>query len=81
MTQPTEPVAVEPEQLRGSVEVGLARVDGSPALLVQRGDQTDQRLTDHESRLDALERSRWPLASIAGLAAAGGLGLYQLLGR
>lgn len=63
-------VAVELERLRGTVEAGFARVDGSLALLVQRSDQTDRQLADHEQRLDALERSRWPLASIGALAAA-----------
>ncbi|GAA4784085.1 hypothetical protein [Streptomyces ziwulingensis] len=62
-------VAVELERLRGTVEAGFARVDGSLALLVQRSDQTDRQLADHEQRLDALERSRWPLASIGVLAA------------
>ncbi|MFD1658873.1 hypothetical protein ACFSL4_11805 [Streptomyces caeni] len=61
-------VAVELERLRGTVEAGFARVDGSLALLVQRSDQTDKQLADHEQRLDALERSRWPLASIGVLA-------------
>lgn len=62
-------VALELERLRGTVEAGFARVDGALALLVQRSDQTDRQLADHESRLDALERARWPLASIGVLAA------------
>ncbi|WP_432134211.1 MULTISPECIES: hypothetical protein [unclassified Streptomyces] len=68
LSDPTA-VAVELERLRGTVEAGFARVDGSLALLVQRSDQTDKQLADHEQRLDALERSRWPLASIGALAA------------
>lgn len=62
-------VALELERLRGTVEAGFARVDGSLALLVQRSDQTDRLLDDHEKRLDSLERARWPLASISALAA------------
>ncbi|MEV7686545.1 hypothetical protein ACFW1F_10035 [Streptomyces bungoensis] len=62
-------VAVQLERLRGTVEAGFARADGSLALLVQRSDQTDKQLADHEQRLDALERSRWPLASVGALAA------------
>ncbi len=62
-------VALELERLRGAVEAGFARVDGALALVVQRSDQTDRQLADHETRLDALERSRWPLASIGALAA------------
>ncbi|MDW4905106.1 hypothetical protein RB628_07025 [Streptomyces sp. ADMS] len=74
---PSDPaaVAVELEKLRGTMETGFARVDGSLALLVQRGDQTDRQLTDHESRLDALERNRWPLPSLAALVALLGLAL------
>ena len=68
---PSDPaaVALELERLRGTVEAGFARVDGALALLVQRNDQTDRRLADHESRLDTLERGRWPLASVGALAA------------
>ncbi|MFB7517826.1 hypothetical protein [Streptomyces sp. NPDC056144] len=71
---PNDPVAValELERLRGTLEAGFARVDGSLALLVQRSDQTDKQLADHEARLDALERNRWPLASIAALATSAG---------
>ncbi|MFF4738768.1 hypothetical protein ACFY2W_23225 [Streptomyces sp. NPDC001262] len=66
-------VALELERLRAVVEVGFARVDGSLALLVQRSDQTDKQLADHETRLDELERARWPLPSLAALLAVAGL--------
>jgi hypothetical protein len=82
---PSDPaaVAVELEKLRGTMETGFARVDGSLALLVQRGDQTDRAIADHESRLDALERNRWPLPSLAALVAVCGLilSLWQLANR
>ncbi|MFF8969773.1 hypothetical protein [Streptomyces sp. NPDC014995] len=76
-------VAVELERLRGTVEAGFARADGQLALLVQRSDQTDKQLADHEQRLDALERSRWPIASIGALAAmaTGAVALWELTGR
>ncbi|MDJ1136204.1 hypothetical protein [Streptomyces iconiensis] len=73
MTEPRTEVAIELERLRASVDVGLARVDGSLALLVQRSEQTDQRLTDAEQRLATLERSRWPLPAMAVLVAVSGL--------
>jgi len=60
-------VAVELEKIRGTMETGFARVDGSLALLVQRGDQTDRQLADHERRLTSVERARWPLPSLAAL--------------
>jgi hypothetical protein len=79
VTNPPE-VALELERLRRSVDVGFTRVDGSLALLVQRSDQTDKALADHEARLDTLERSRWPLPSVAALIAVAGLilTLWQL---
>ncbi|MFF7685437.1 hypothetical protein ACFZB6_04700 [Streptomyces syringium] len=69
----TVTVALELERLRGTMEAGFARVDGALALLVQRSDQTDKQLADHELRLYSLERARWPLASIAALTALAGL--------
>lgn len=62
---PSDPsaVAVEMERIRRVVEVGFAEQAGSLALLVQRPDQTEQRLTEPEqgldrqdARLDAVER-------------------------
>ncbi|MFD8611088.1 hypothetical protein [Streptomyces sp. NPDC059631] len=82
---PSDPaaVAVELERLRGTMETGFARVDGSLALLVQRGDQTDRAVADHETRLGALERSRWPLPAVGALTGLGGLAVavWQASGR
>ncbi|MEU8541012.1 hypothetical protein AB0C52_13655 [Streptomyces sp. NPDC048717] len=68
------------ERLRGALETGFARVDGALALLVQRSDQTDKQRADHDTRLTALERARWPLPSLAALTATAALGLtlYEL---
>lgn len=65
-------VALELERLRGSVEAGFARLDGQLALLTQKDDQNGKTLDDHEQRLTALERARWPLPSLA--VAIGGAG-------
>ncbi|WP_424861409.1 hypothetical protein [Streptomyces sp. MMS24-I29] len=84
MTDPTpSDVALELERLRATVETGFARLDGSLALLVQRSDQTDARLADHEQRLDALEKNRWPLPSILAVVAVIGLAvtLWQAAAR
>lgn len=72
---PSDPaaVAVELEKLRGTMETGFATVNGSLALVAQRTDQTDRTLSDHEQRLDALERARWPLPSLAALVGVSGL--------
>ncbi|MFI0906755.1 hypothetical protein ACH4TE_25015 [Streptomyces sioyaensis] len=68
-------VALELERLRGTVEAGFARLDGRLDLLAQRDDQTEKTLADHEQRLTALERARWPLPSIAALVAVAALAL------
>nr|WP_079170948.1 MULTISPECIES: hypothetical protein [unclassified Streptomyces] len=62
---------------------GFRLQPGALPLLVQRSDQTDRQLADHERRLDALERSRWPLPSLAAVTAVAALGLtlYELAGR
>jgi len=76
-------VALELAEIRRSVEVGFTEQRGQLALLVQRGTQVDKSLDDHERRLDALERSRWPLPSIAAVVAVGSMGLtvWQAAGR
>ncbi|MFG2773767.1 hypothetical protein [Streptomyces sp. NPDC048350] len=84
MTDPTPgDVALELERLRATVETGFARLDGALALLVQRSDQLDTRLADHEQRLDALEKNRWPIPSIVALVAVVGLAitLWQAAAR
>ncbi|MFE2044293.1 hypothetical protein ACFXAZ_25890 [Streptomyces sp. NPDC059477] len=83
MTPPESTVAHELAELRRTMEVGFTRVDGQLALLVQRGEQTDKTLDDHEQRLDALERNRWPLHVVAAVTAVAaiGLGIYQALGH
>jgi hypothetical protein len=66
-------VALELERLRRAVDVGFATTRGDLALLLQRADQTDKTLSEHEERLDDLERTRWPLPSLAALASAAAL--------
>ncbi len=78
-----EDVALELERLRRSVDVGFATTRGDLALLLQRADQTDKTLDEHESRLEALERARWPLPSLAAVTSCIALAvtLWQSLGR
>ncbi|MGI5196593.1 hypothetical protein ACQEVY_23575 [Streptomyces sp. CA-288835] len=65
------------------MEVGFTEQRGQLALLVQRGDQTDKKLDEHETRIDALERNRWPLPSLAAVASLSALGVtvWQALAR
>lgn len=65
---PEGEVALALAELRSALEVGLARIDGQLALLVQRSDQTDKALEDLEARVTLLEKGRWPLPTIAVLA-------------
>ncbi|MFG2559326.1 hypothetical protein [Streptomyces sp. NPDC048496] len=76
-------VAVELERLRRSVDVGFATTRGDLALLLQRADQTDKTLGEHEDRLDALERTRWPLPSLAALTSCAALAVavWEATGR
>lgn len=80
---PEQTVALELAELRRSVEVGFATTRGDLALLLQRADQTDQQVAKHDERLAALERTRWPLPSIAALIALASLcvALWQATGR
>lgn len=84
MTPPeSTAIALELAELRRTMEVGFTEQRGQLALLVQRGDQTDKALEDHEKRLDALERTRWPLASIGALTGVVALGVavWQVVAR
>ncbi|MGD6751935.1 hypothetical protein [Streptomyces sp. BH105] len=65
---PEGQVALALAELRSALEVGFARIDGQLALLVQRSDQTDKALEELEERVAALEKTRWPLPTVAVLA-------------
>ncbi|MBM7168273.1 hypothetical protein JQK87_07585 [Streptomyces sp. G44] len=78
--------AVVPEELaelRRSLDVGLARVDGRLALLTQHDQQTAKNVEALQSRVTALEHTRWPLPTIVALAAVAALAVavWQALGR
>lgn len=86
MTAPADPsmsVELALADLRRSVDVGNATTQGKLDLIVQRADQTDRQLEDHENRLDALERNRWPLPAITAVTsvAAIGLTIWQATGH
>ncbi|MFJ2752825.1 hypothetical protein [Streptomyces sp. NPDC087297] len=72
---PDGEVALELAEIRRSLEVGLARIDGQFSLLVQRSDQSERAISELEDRVAALERNRWPLPALSVLIALVGLAL------
>ena len=70
-------------ELRRSLEVGFTRIEGGLALLTQRDDQTAKDLDDLSARVVALEHTRWPLPTLAAIAAVGALAMavWQALGH
>ncbi|MFF4051925.1 hypothetical protein ACFYZ5_35310 [Streptomyces chartreusis] len=75
---PEGEIALALAELRSALEVGLARIDGQLALLVQRSDQTDKAVEDLEQRVTSLEKGRWPLPTIAVLASVSAVALAGL---
>ncbi|WP_369239256.1 hypothetical protein AB5J56_36390 [Streptomyces sp. R21] len=83
-TNPEHPVVPgELAELRRSLEVGFTRIEGGLALLTQRDDQTAKDLDELSSRIVALENTRWPLPTLAVVAAVGALAVavWQALGH
>ena len=70
-------------ELRRRLDVAYARVEGGLALLSHRTEETAKEIDELNSRIVTLEHTRWPLASIAALAAVGGLvvALWQAFAR
>ncbi|MEU2263286.1 hypothetical protein ABZ557_24055 [Streptomyces sp. NPDC019645] len=82
-TDPDHLAAVEEfAELRRSLDVGLARIDGHLALLTQRHDRIDRDVDDLAARVVTLEHSRWPLPAVAALTALGALAVavWQAVG-
>jgi hypothetical protein len=76
-------VAVELAEMRGEIRTGFAELRGQLGLALQRTDQAEAGIASLDKRVEALERSRWPLPSIAAVTAVAGLGLtlYQLVAK
>lgn len=83
VAMPDGEIALELAELRRALEVGLARIDGQLALLVQRSDQIDKAVEELDARVAALEKSRWPLPAISTLTglAALGVAIWSATGR
>ncbi|MFF1698042.1 hypothetical protein ACFVXC_31205 [Streptomyces sp. NPDC058257] len=85
MTADPEPRVVPEElaELRRSLDVGLARVDGQLALLTQHDEQSVKNQDDLTVRIAALEHTRWPLPALLALTAVGALAVavWQAIGH
>ncbi|KPI16363.1 hypothetical protein OK074_1975 [Actinobacteria bacterium OK074] len=73
----------EVAELRRRLDVAHARVEGGLTLINHRTEQTAKDLDELSLRVSALEHTRWPLPSIALLAAAGALvvAIWQTVGH
>ncbi|MFJ5262869.1 hypothetical protein ACIQAC_20625 [Streptomyces sp. NPDC088387] len=60
-------------ELRRRLDVAYTRVEGGLALLSHRTEETAKELDELNSRIATLEHTRWPLPSIAVIAALGAL--------
>ncbi|MFF4576927.1 hypothetical protein ACFY15_00720 [Streptomyces sp. NPDC001373] len=82
-TEESTRVAVELAEMRGEIRTGFAELRGQLGLALQRTDQAEADISALEQRVEALERARWPLPSIAAVTAVAGLGLtlYQLVAK
>ena len=71
------------DQTDEAIKEHARRIDNHDGRLdtLERGETERQKRS--EARIDALERSRWPLPSVAALIALGGLllSLYQLTSK
>ena len=53
----------------------VVRLTGRVDVVIEQQNHTAQMAQDHETRLRAVERSRWPLHSLTALVALGALAL------
>ncbi|AZM93335.1 hypothetical protein D1J60_25555 [Streptomyces sp. W1SF4] len=69
--------------MRGEIRTGFTALNGRLDLALQRTGQAEADIDALEQRVEALERARWPLPSIAAVTGLAGLGLtlYQLVAK
>ena len=69
MTEPLGPVIIGAREIYDA----LVRLTATVDRLVDQHDGTRVEVADHEARLRTLERSRWPLPSLAALVSIAAL--------
>lgn len=70
-------------ELRRRLDVGHAHVEGGLTLLSHRAEHNAKEIDELNARIVALEHARWPLPTVAALAAVGALvvAIWQALGH
>jgi len=79
---PTPDLALELAitKLQGSVETKLVGIDGKLNMLIASDERTNEAIGDLQTRVNALEKTKW-IAMGAGIFLGGGAGgLVQLIG-
>ena len=74
MTDPLGPVIIGAREIYDSLQKAVGLLERS----INRIDDHDGDLKDHETRLRALERARWPLPTLSVLVAIAALVLAFL---
>ena len=69
MSEPLGPVYIGPREIYDQ----LVRLTATVDRLVAQHDDVGKDIADHEARLRALERARWPLPSLAVLVSIASL--------
>ncbi|WP_189999730.1 hypothetical protein [Streptomyces rubradiris] len=86
MSVPDSGVYIAPAQMYQelrSLSDGLTRVETKLDGIGQGLTELGKDVADHETRIRALEKARWPLPSLAAVVSVGALGLtlWQAAGR
>ncbi|MFC9330114.1 hypothetical protein [Kitasatospora sp. NPDC057015] len=66
-------VAVKLEHIRGIMETGFARLNGRLDVVSTRIAQLEDEVATLREEMEAVQRSRWPLPSLAALTGIGAL--------
>lgn len=82
MTDPLGPVVITSREIYDQlVRVGTALTDLASQIgrLNDGHDEMKRDVADHEARLRSLERSRWPLPSLAAVLSLGALAVSVIM--
>ncbi|MEV6591251.1 hypothetical protein [Streptomyces acidicola] len=58
---------IELSEFRGEIRTGLADINGSLAVLVERANRNDKELDKLRTEVEELKRNRWPIPAIGAI--------------